>query len=186
MVPLLIAGALSLAASLLGTRYLIDWLKAHSVGQPIHEDVPDGHITKAGTPTMGGVAIVVAAVVGYGAAHVHGGLVFTRSGVCASRTREWVYETVPVVRSVSSLCSRVAIWYEPPREVFLRSITSEKSDRRLALATPNTSIEPYMTRPCRSVFSGSRSLRFTKTKSESARVTRISPVKRVSAGRLRS
>ena len=63
MVPLLIAGAISLAASLLGTRYLIDWLKAHRVGQPIHEDVPDGHITKAGTPTMGGVAIVVAAVV---------------------------------------------------------------------------------------------------------------------------
>ncbi len=59
MVPLLIAGGLSLVASLLGTRYLIDWLKAHRVGQPIHEDVPDGHITKAGTPTMGGVAIVV-------------------------------------------------------------------------------------------------------------------------------
>ena len=81
MVPLLIAGAISLAASLLGTRYLIDWLRAHRVGQPIHEDVPDGHITKAGTPTMGGVAIVVAAVAGYAAAHVHGGLVFTRSGV---------------------------------------------------------------------------------------------------------
>ncbi|HEY2997912.1 MAG TPA: phospho-N-acetylmuramoyl-pentapeptide-transferase [Acidimicrobiales bacterium] len=81
MVPLLLAGAISLVLSLLGTRYLIDWLKAHRVGQPIHEDVPDGHITKAGTPTMGGVAIVVAAVVGYAAAHVHGGLVFTRSGV---------------------------------------------------------------------------------------------------------
>ena len=81
MVPLLIAGGLSLVASLLGTRYLIDWLKAHRVGQPIHEDVPDGHITKAGTPTMGGVAIVVAAVLGYAAAHVHAGAVFTRSGV---------------------------------------------------------------------------------------------------------
>ena len=52
MVPLLIAGAISLAASLLGTRYLIDWLKAHRVGQPIHEDVPDGHVTKAGTLTV--------------------------------------------------------------------------------------------------------------------------------------
>ena len=81
MVPLLLAGAISLVLSLLGTRYLIDWLRAHRVGQPIHEDVPDGHITKAGTPTMGGVAIVVAAVVGYAAAHIHGGLVFTRSGV---------------------------------------------------------------------------------------------------------
>jgi phospho-N-acetylmuramoyl-pentapeptide-transferase len=81
VVPLLIAGALSLVASLLGTRYLIDWLKAHRVGQPIHEDVPDGHVTKAGTPTMGGVAIVVSAVIGYAAAHVHAGAVFTRSGV---------------------------------------------------------------------------------------------------------
>jgi phospho-N-acetylmuramoyl-pentapeptide-transferase len=81
VVPLLIAGALSLGLSLLGTRYLIDWLKAHRVGQPIHEDVPDGHVTKAGTPTMGGVAVVVAAVAGYAAAHVHSGLVFTRTGV---------------------------------------------------------------------------------------------------------
>ncbi|MFP3901172.1 MAG: phospho-N-acetylmuramoyl-pentapeptide-transferase [Acidimicrobiia bacterium] len=81
MIPLVLAGAISLMLSLLGTRYLIEWLKAHRVGQPIHEDVPDGHTTKAGTPTMGGVAIVVAAVVGYGAAHLHRGLVFTRSGV---------------------------------------------------------------------------------------------------------
>jgi phospho-N-acetylmuramoyl-pentapeptide-transferase len=51
------------------------------VGQPIHEDVPDGHTTKAGTPTMGGVAIVVAATVGYFVAHVRSGLVFTRSGL---------------------------------------------------------------------------------------------------------
>ncbi|HEX6235965.1 MAG TPA: phospho-N-acetylmuramoyl-pentapeptide-transferase [Acidimicrobiales bacterium] len=81
MIPLVLAGAMSLMLSLLGTRYLIEWLKAHRVGQPIHEDVPDGHTTKAGTPTMGGVAIVIAAVVGYGAAHLHRGLVFTRSGV---------------------------------------------------------------------------------------------------------
>jgi phospho-N-acetylmuramoyl-pentapeptide-transferase len=81
VVSLLIAGGISLVLSLLGTRYLIGWLRDHHVGQPIHEDVPDGHVTKAGTPTMGGVAIVVAAVVGYFAAHVRGGLVFTRTGV---------------------------------------------------------------------------------------------------------
>ncbi len=81
MVSLLIAGGISLVLSLLGTRYLIGWLRDHKVGQPIHEDVPDGHITKAGTPTMGGVAIVVAAVAGYAAAHIRGGLVFTRTGV---------------------------------------------------------------------------------------------------------
>ena len=81
MVSLLLAGGISLVLSLLGTRYLIGWLRDHKVGQPIHEDVPDGHITKAGTPTMGGVAIVVAAVAGYAAAHIRGGLVFTRTGV---------------------------------------------------------------------------------------------------------
>jgi phospho-N-acetylmuramoyl-pentapeptide-transferase len=81
VVSLLIAGGISLVLSLLGTRYLIGWLRDHKVGQPIHEDVPDGHITKAGTPTMGGVAIVVAAVAGYAAAHIRGGLVFTRTGV---------------------------------------------------------------------------------------------------------
>jgi phospho-N-acetylmuramoyl-pentapeptide-transferase len=81
VVSLLIAGGISLVLSLLGTRYLIGWLRDHHVGQPIHEDVPDGHVTKAGTPTMGGVAIVVAAVGRYFAAHVRGGLVFTRTGV---------------------------------------------------------------------------------------------------------
>jgi phospho-N-acetylmuramoyl-pentapeptide-transferase len=81
MIPLLIAGAISLAVSLVGTRHLIDWLRDHKMGQPIHEDVPDGHTVKAGTPTMGGVAIVVAAAVGYAASHAHGGLLFTRSGL---------------------------------------------------------------------------------------------------------
>jgi phospho-N-acetylmuramoyl-pentapeptide-transferase len=80
VIPLLMAGAIGLLVSLLGTRYLIDWLRAHRVGQPIHDDV-QAHSGKAGTPTMGGVAIVVAAVAGYGAAHVNDGLGFTRSGV---------------------------------------------------------------------------------------------------------
>jgi len=80
VVPLLIAAGISLAVSLLGTRYLIDWLRAHRMGQPIHEDV-QGHIAKAGTPTMGGVAIVVAAAIGYAVAHLHRGLLFTRSGL---------------------------------------------------------------------------------------------------------
>ena len=34
MVPLLLAGGMSLVMSLLGTRYLIGWLRAHRVGQP--------------------------------------------------------------------------------------------------------------------------------------------------------
>ena len=81
MVALLLAASLAVATSIVGTKLLIDWLIARKVGQPIHEDVPEGHTVKAGTPTMGGVAIVVAAIVGYLAAHVRSGLVFTRTGV---------------------------------------------------------------------------------------------------------
>jgi phospho-N-acetylmuramoyl-pentapeptide-transferase len=86
VIPLLIAAAAGMGLSLLGTRYLIDWLRKHRVGQPIHEDVPDGHTTKAGTPTMGGVAIVVAATLGYFVAHVYEGLRFTRSGLLVMLT----------------------------------------------------------------------------------------------------
>ncbi|MGK2930803.1 MAG: phospho-N-acetylmuramoyl-pentapeptide-transferase [Acidimicrobiales bacterium] len=86
MIPLLLAGGVSLVVSLLGTRYLIDWLTTHHVGQPIQEDGPEGHVTKAGTPTMGGVAVVVAALVGYAAAHVRSGLVFTRTGLIVMGT----------------------------------------------------------------------------------------------------
>ena len=86
MIALLLAAGVALMTSLVGTRYLIDWLTAHGIGQPIQEDGPEGHLTKAGTPTMGGVAIVVAALVGYLAAHVRSGLVFTRTGLVVMLT----------------------------------------------------------------------------------------------------
>ncbi len=81
MIALLMAGGLSLAVSLVGSRFLIDFLRAHNIGQPIREEGPKGHQTKAGTPPMGGIAIVAGAVVGYAVAHVRPGVVFTRSGI---------------------------------------------------------------------------------------------------------
>jgi phospho-N-acetylmuramoyl-pentapeptide-transferase len=86
VIALLLASGISLLTSLVGTRYLIDWLTAHRVGQPIREDGPEGHVTKAGTPTMGGVAIVCSAVLGYFAAHVRSGLIFTRTGLIVIAT----------------------------------------------------------------------------------------------------
>jgi phospho-N-acetylmuramoyl-pentapeptide-transferase len=65
MIRLLLAAAIAMALSLVGTRFLIQWLTGHGIGQPIREDGPEGHETKAGTPTMGGLAIVVAAAVAY-------------------------------------------------------------------------------------------------------------------------
>ena len=81
MIGLLLAAGTSLFIALVGTRFLIDWLRNRAIGQPIHEDVPSGHTTKAGTPTMGGVVIVVGAFVGYLLAHLREGVIFTRSGI---------------------------------------------------------------------------------------------------------
>ena len=65
MTRLLFAGALAMLISLFGTKALINWLTTHRIGQPIRDDGPEGHHLKAGTPTMGGLAIVAGATVGY-------------------------------------------------------------------------------------------------------------------------
>ena len=79
MTELLIAGGVSFLVALLTTPLLIHWLRAHGIGQQIREDGPDRHLTKAGTPTMGGIVIMAAAVVGYLAAHTLG--TFTNRGL---------------------------------------------------------------------------------------------------------
>jgi phospho-N-acetylmuramoyl-pentapeptide-transferase len=81
VVALLIAACIAGATAILGTKLLMNWLIARNIGQPIHEDVPEGHTVKAGTPPMGGLAIVGAAVVGYAVAHLRSGVLFTRTGM---------------------------------------------------------------------------------------------------------
>ena len=81
MTDLLLASAIALLISMLGTPLLINWLRAQGIGQQIREDGPERHLTKAGTPTMGGVAIIGAAVTGYLIAHVVG--TFTTRGLVA-------------------------------------------------------------------------------------------------------
>ena len=81
MVALLIATGLALLISLTLTPVLIRALQVRGIGQQIREEGPRGHLTKAGTPTMGGLTLVIAAVAGYLAAHVRSGAVFTGAGV---------------------------------------------------------------------------------------------------------
>ena len=80
MTRLLIAAAISMMVSLFGTKALINWLTEHRIGQPIRDDGPQGHHVKAGTPTMGGIALVLGVVAGYVVSHVVGGI-FTRRGI---------------------------------------------------------------------------------------------------------
>ncbi|MXW75516.1 MAG: phospho-N-acetylmuramoyl-pentapeptide-transferase [Acidimicrobiaceae bacterium] len=77
---LLIAAAVSMIVSLFGTRLLLKWLTEHKIGQPIRSDGPEGHHTKAGTPTMGGVAIVSGTVLGYVISDFFGGI-YTLRGI---------------------------------------------------------------------------------------------------------
>jgi len=70
MVSLLIAGGVALIVSLIGTPVLIGSLRTRGIGQQIREDGPKGHVTKAGTPTMGGIVIVAGAFLGYAAGHL--------------------------------------------------------------------------------------------------------------------
>ena len=68
MRAILLAGALGLVGTLLGTRWAISILARRGLGQLIRDDGPTSHHTKRGTPTMGGAVIIVAVVVAYAAA----------------------------------------------------------------------------------------------------------------------
>ena len=81
MKTLLVAAVVALTVSLVGTRFLIDWLVRLRIGQPIREDGPEGHSTKAGTPTMGGVAIVAGVVAGYVVSDLSPTRIITTSGL---------------------------------------------------------------------------------------------------------
>ena len=81
MIALLLSGGVALLVALVGTPVLIRWLQARGIGQQIREDGPEGHVTKAGTPTMGGLMIVAGAVAGYLVGHLRAGAIYTRAGI---------------------------------------------------------------------------------------------------------
>src|SRR5215212_118756 len=70
MRALLLAGGLGLIGTLVGTRWAITLLAKQGYGQLIRDDGPTSHHTKRGTPTMGGLVIIVATLLGYFGAKV--------------------------------------------------------------------------------------------------------------------
>ncbi|MCW2853584.1 MAG: phospho-N-acetylmuramoyl-pentapeptide-transferase [Nocardioides sp.] len=65
MRAILLGGGVALLVSLLGTRVAITYFTRWGYGQEIRDDGPTSHHTKRGTPTMGGVVIILATVLGY-------------------------------------------------------------------------------------------------------------------------
>ena len=70
MTAIFVAAAVGMLVTLLGTPLLIRFLHRREYGQFIREDGPQGHFTKRGTPTMGGLVIILAAVLGYAIANL--------------------------------------------------------------------------------------------------------------------
>ncbi len=63
MVRVLIAGLVAMVIAVAVGPQFIEWLRRQSIGQQIREEGPARHIVKQGTPTMGGLLILVAAFV---------------------------------------------------------------------------------------------------------------------------
>lgn len=80
MIAIMLAGAFATLISLFGTRALISFFSTRGRGQPIlgkEDHGPEHHMGKQGTPTMGGLAIVISAFIGWTIAHVRRGLPFS-------------------------------------------------------------------------------------------------------------
>jgi phospho-N-acetylmuramoyl-pentapeptide-transferase len=80
MIAIMLAGAVATVVSLFGTRALMIFFATRGRGQPIlgkEDHGPEHHMPKQGTPTMGGLAIVVAAFIGWSIAHLRRGLPFS-------------------------------------------------------------------------------------------------------------
>ena len=81
MKAVLISGGLSMVLALLATPLFIRLLVRKQYGQFIRQDGPTAHFTKRGTPTMGGVVIIAATLIGWGGANLFTGNVPSASAL---------------------------------------------------------------------------------------------------------
>ena len=68
MISLLLAASMAFVLTILLTPLAIRQLRSHNIGQFIQEEI-EGHAHKRGTPTMGGLVIIFAVVVGFIVSH---------------------------------------------------------------------------------------------------------------------
>jgi phospho-N-acetylmuramoyl-pentapeptide-transferase len=80
VIAILVGATVAMLLALVGTPLLIRFFQRRGFGQPIRDEGPTSHRSKAGTPTMGGAAIVLATVAGYLVAQI-GRPRFTATGV---------------------------------------------------------------------------------------------------------
>ena len=81
MKGIVFSGAISLLLSFIFTPSLIRILSRNGIGQMIRDDGPQSHHVKRGTPTMGGIVLILASVVAYFASHAITGIGITTSAL---------------------------------------------------------------------------------------------------------
>ena len=81
MTTILLSGAISMVVALIVTRPTITVLRKRKLGQQVRTDGPQAHLSKSGTPTMGGIVIIIASLIGYVAGHVFTNDAISVSGV---------------------------------------------------------------------------------------------------------
>lgn len=81
MIALLFSGGFALVFTLFMTPLFVRLFKRIEWGQFIRQDGPQSHHTKRGTPTMGGIVVVLGAVLGYVFGHLVAQDPFTLSGL---------------------------------------------------------------------------------------------------------
>jgi phospho-N-acetylmuramoyl-pentapeptide-transferase len=88
VISIMLAGLVGLGVSLLGTPLAIRFFRQRGWGQLIREEGPKAHYEKRGTPTMGGLVILVGALAGYLLGHFgsEGWMPLRDSGVLAMGT----------------------------------------------------------------------------------------------------
>jgi len=79
---ILLSSAISMIVALFVTNPVITVLRKRNLGQQVRtgENVP-AHLSKSGTPTMGGIVIIIASLIGYVLGHVFTGDPITVSGM---------------------------------------------------------------------------------------------------------
>jgi phospho-N-acetylmuramoyl-pentapeptide-transferase len=80
---ILLSGAISMIVALLGTRPTITVLRRRKLGQTIRLEGSQATpaLSKSGTPSMGGIVIIIASLIGYALGHLFTGVTMTASGV---------------------------------------------------------------------------------------------------------
>jgi phospho-N-acetylmuramoyl-pentapeptide-transferase len=141
VIALLIASIVSMAVSLIGTRYLIGFFSDRGKSQPIlgKEDRGPDHQHKKGTPTMGGLAILLAAFLGYLVPHVLGRVTFSNQAL-------WMFGGILVMAALGFLDDYLKVRRQHNRGVLWKLKGYITIAMSAAIATPLVLVEHVNTR----------------------------------------